>query len=94
MGPKTTNLTFIKNAKQPEKKPIFIPHTKPSTLRTKQPKKQLNNSHKILKKIPDIRILFLYTFQVKNLTNIKEKEFKLTTHKIYQGANVTITTMT
>ena len=42
--------------------------------------------------MPDIRILFPYTFQVKNL--IEEKEFKSTTHKIYQGANVTTTTTT
>ena len=68
--------------KQPDKKPIFIPHTKASTFRTKLPKKQPNVASKILKKIPDIRILFPYTFQVKNLINIEKKEFKSTTYEI------------
>ena len=55
--------------KQPMKKPIFIPLTIVPISETKQP----NNDFKILKKIPNIRFISFYIFQVSDSRNIKEK---------------------
>ena len=62
-GPKTELKTEIHTcAKQPVKKPLFIPNTKASHVWEKQPKKQLKNGSKIQKKIPHIKISSIHTF--------------------------------
>ena len=59
--------------KQPMKKPIFICLTIVPISETKQPKNQPTNNSKILKKIPNIRLISLYIIQVSDLRNIKDK---------------------
>ena len=55
---------------------------KPQLLGQNNQKTQPNYAFKILKKIPDIRILFPHIFQVTNPRNIKGKEFKFTIDNI------------
>ena len=55
--------------KQPMKKPIYIPLTISPISEIKQP----NSDFKILKKIPNIRLISLYITQVSDLRKIKKK---------------------